>query len=86
MKTPTGIVVPLLAEFHPVLGGQGVHLGDRPASVLREPSAVEQLHGPGLAVVVAPRFDALLIATVFANHQVSDRSPEASSNGALSGT
>ena len=55
-------------QLHPVLGGQGVDLSERAACVLGEPSGVEELDGPCLAFVVAPRFDTLLVAAVFANH------------------
>jgi hypothetical protein len=57
----------LAGDLHAVLGCQSVDLGECPARVLGEPSGVVELHGPGLASVVATRFDTLLVSNVRAN-------------------
>src|ERR1041385_6509054 len=64
-----------------VLGGQRVDLGERPTRVLREPPIVEELHGPGPAVVRGSRFDALLVSAVSSNHRRSCRCGAGRANG-----
>jgi hypothetical protein len=63
-----GVLQPLTVELQLVLDGQSVDLGEGPTRVLREPSTIEELHGPGPTVVSGPRFDALLVSAVSSNH------------------
>src|SRR5436190_19751578 len=63
----------LTVERQLVFDGQGVDLSERPTRVLREPSIIEELHGPGPALVSGTRFDALLVSAVSSNHRLSCR-------------